>query len=642
MSMSENPLTLDPLTDRETDVLRLMTAGRTTRQIAADLVVTVKTVRWHAKHIYAKLGVHSRTQAVLRAVELGLFDAPDVAESPRRPPLPHDNLPTYATTFVGRETELNELIDMLQDPQVRLVTIAGPGGIGKTRLCVEAARLRRSYFDDGTVFIPLATLDSVAEIVPAIAREIGLRLGSEGHPQEQLVRFLRDKQMLLVLDSFEHLTSGVDLVVRLMEATLETKILVTSQASLNLQREWVRYVEGMRLPSSETANDFEAYGAVRLFLDRVRHARRDFSPVEHRDCVIEICHLLQGVPLAIELAAAWLRTLPCADVAAEIRRDLDFLETPRHDVDPRHHSMRAVFERSWQLLSEEERQVLMRLSLFQGGFSRAAAEQVAGAPLQTLAGLIEKSFLTQEPSGRYEIHDLLRQFSAQQLEKQASVTGNPHSKMLAVWSSLIKGDLEKVRELAQHLPQPHESDLAPTEEAFGLVLRGVLAGVEGDYDGCLQLCAAGLALGEKLPDPQDSLTRLFAHLGLAVGAAGLGDYCSTRQHLRPALRQAVTLRSPALITLCLPVAAVVLAHQLETEGAVELLGLSFSHHAGAPSWMRAWRPVAGLLVDLQVELEAEAYAAAWARGKRLDPERVAAGLSSDAQAVNGPMAPPQM
>jgi DNA-binding CsgD family transcriptional regulator len=633
---------LDPLTERESDVLRLMTAGRTNDQIAAELVLAVETVRWHVKRIYSKLGVHSRTQAVLRSVELGLVDTPDVTQARRRSTFPPDNLPVYASASVGRETELNDLIDILQDPQVRLVTIAGPGGIGKTRLCVEAARLRRNYFNDGAFFIPLAALKGVAEIAPAIAREIGLRLGSEGHPQEQLVRYLRGKQMLLVLDNFEHLLSGVDLVVRLLAATPRIKILVTSQTSLNLQQEWVRYLEGMRLPSSETAEDFEAYGAVRLFLDRVRHARRDFSPVEHRECVIEICHLLQGVPLAIELAAAWLKTLPCADVTAEIRRGLDFLATPQHDVDPRHHSMRAVFERSWQLLSGEERQMLMRLSLFQGGFSRAAAEQVAGASLQTLAGLIEKSFLTQEPSGRYEIHDLLRQFSAQQLEKQASAPGNPRSKRLMVWSSLVKGDLEKVRELAQSPPQPHEGVPAPAEEAFSLALTGVLAGVKGDYDCCLQLCAAGLALGEKLPDPQDSLTSLFAHLGLAVGTAGLGDYYSTRYHLRPALRQAVILRSPALITLCLPVAAIILADQLEAEQAAELLGLAFSQRSGAPNWMRAWRPVSGLLVDLQAELGVEAYAAAWARGTRLDPEPVAADLFGDAQAAPRPAAPASM
>jgi predicted ATPase/DNA-binding CsgD family transcriptional regulator len=626
MHSSDNQLLLDPLTDRELDVLHLMTAGRTTNQIAAELVVTVDTVRWYAKQIYSKLGVHSRTQAVLRAMDLGLFDRTGTEPGLRGSPLLQHSLPAYATTFVGREKELKDLIGLLGDPQVRLVTIAGPGGIGKTRLCVEAARSQVNHLAGGAFFIPLAPLNTVDEIVPAIAREIHLRLKSDADPEGQLLRHLQAGQMLLLLDNFEHLLGGVNLVVRLLEATSGVKILTTSQTSLDLQQEWVRYLDGLSIPSAAEAEDFETYGAVRLFLDRVRRARRDFSPADHRECVIEICHLVRGVPLAIELAAAWLRTLSCADVVTEVRRNIDFLATQQHDVDARHQSVRAVFDHSWRLLTDDERQVLMRLSVFRGGFSRTAAEQVAAASLQTLSGLIEKSFLTQDASGRYEIHDLLRQCAAQQLEKQATGTLSTHSKMLLIWSSLVKGDFEKVRELAEGILDGTKTGIELAEEAFGLALTGVLAGIDEDYDRCLQLCAASLSLGEKLPDLQDPITGLFTHLGLAVGTVGLGDYYCTRYYLQFALGQATALRSPAFIALCLPVAAIILAHQVETERAVELLGLAFTHRASAPSWMQAWPPVAGLLVDLKSELGAQVYTAAWDRGKQLDPETVAADL----------------
>jgi DNA-binding CsgD family transcriptional regulator len=634
----EQPL-LEPLTDRESDVLRLMTAGRTTTQIAAELFVTVATVRWYAKQIYAKLGVHSRTQAVLRAVELGMFEGTPIPSIHPEPASPPHNLPVYGTRFIGREKELQDLIDLLQDPQVRLVTIAGPGGIGKTRLGVEAARAQLGQFLDGIFLVPLAALNSVTEIVPAIARQIHLALKSDAEPEEQLRSHLRTKRMLLLLDSFEDVLDGAELVARLLAAASGLKILATSQRSLNLQLEWVRYLDGMQLPSSESDEDFKTYGAVRLFLDRVRQANGDFSPDEHRACVIEICQLVQGVPLAIELAAAWLKTLSCNDVVAEIRRSLDFLATDQPDVDPGHHSMRAVFDHAWRLLTEEERQVLMRLSVFPGGFSRTAAEQVAGASLQTLSGLIEKSFLTQSPSGRYEIHGLLRRYSAQELEAQATTAPNPRSKMLLVWSSLVEGDLEKARELARSLSDKRKAGMEPPEQACGLALMGVLAGMAEDYDHCLQLCAASLALGKRRADPQDPITPLLAHLGLAVGSAGRGDLYSARHSLRLALGQAVTLRSPAFITLCLPVAAIILAHQGERARAVELLGLAFSHHAGAPSWMREWRPVADVQADLGSELGADAYGAAWASGAGRDPEGIAQDLLRDFRTANGPVPP---
>jgi predicted ATPase/DNA-binding CsgD family transcriptional regulator len=626
MKSFESQLALDPLTDRELDVLRLMADGRTTRQIADGLFVTVETVRWYAKQIYSKLGVHSRSQAALRARDLGLFQAQGpINDRPRSPRFQH-NLPLYPTAFVGREEEFYELATLLSDSKARLITIAGPAGIGKTRLGVEAACAQIDRFADGVYFVPLAPLTAADQIVPAIAREIHLPLTTETKPEAQLLRYLQSKQMLLLLDNFEHLLEGVPLVGRLLQATRAVKILATSMTALNLRHEWVRPLDGMRLPSADAGAELQAYSAVQLFLDCVQRVRRDFSLAENRDCVVEICRQLDGMPLAIELAATWLKSLSCMEVAREIRRDIDFLMTKHQDVDERHRSLRAVFDYSWRLLTEQEREVLQRLSVFHGGFGRGAAEQVAVASVHVLSNLVDKSFLIQSADGSYQIHELLRQYAASLLEQRATGTLTTRSRMLLTWSTLVKGDFEKAKELAEGILASISAELTPIEEAFGLSLLGVLAGMEEDYERCLQMCGASLALSTSLPDLDDPITFLFSQLGMAVAHIGLDDYYSAGQHIRSALRQANTLRSPAFVTLCLPVMAVVLAHAVEMEGAIELVALAFSHRVPAPTWMQDWPPVACLQEDWELELGSEAYAAEWNRGQGLELQTVVARL----------------
>jgi len=603
-----------------------MADGRTTRQIAEELVVTVETVRWYAKQIYSKLGVHSRSQAALRARDLDLVQPHSAVTNPLPSSRPLNSLPVYASSFFGRELELEELVALLNDPNVRLITVSGPAGVGKTRLCVEAAWAQIDRFADGVYFVPFAPLTAADQIVPAIAREIHLHLTTETEPEAQLLRYLQSKQMLLLLDNFEHLLEGGPLVGRLLQATRAVRILATSMTALNLRHEWVRPLDGMRLPSADAGAELQAYSAVQLFLDCVQRVRRDFSLAENRDCVVEICRQLDGMPLAIELAATWLKSLSCMEVAREIRRNIDFLTTKHQDVDERHRSLRAVFDYSWRLLTEQEREVLQRLSVFRGGFGRAAAEQVAVASIHVLSNLVDKSFLTQSADGSYQIHELLRQYAASLLEQRVTGTLTTRSRMLLTWSTLVKGDFEKAKELTEGILASISAELTPIEEAFGLSLLGVLAGMEEDYERCLQMCGASLALSTSLPDLDDPITSLFSQLGMAVAHIGLDDYYSAGQHIRSALRQADTLRSPAFVTLCLPVMAVVLAHDVETEGAIELLALAFSHRVPAPTWMKSWPPVVCLQEDWESELGSEAYTTVWTRGQRLELETAVARL----------------
>jgi predicted ATPase len=218
------------------------------------------------------------------------------------------------------------------------------------------------------------------------------------------------------LDEFEHLLSGVALITDILQAAPDVKILVTSREALNLNEEWPRQIGGLRYPTGQPMEEIEDYSAVQLFAERAYRFRATFSLSDELDGVVRICQLVQGMPLGIELAAAWLKTLPCTRIADEIQASLDFLASPLRNVPDRHRSMRAVFDHSWKLLTGEEQAVFRRLAVFRGGFEHEAAQQVAAASLFVLTALVDKSLLQWTAGGRYDIHELLRQYAEQQLE----------------------------------------------------------------------------------------------------------------------------------------------------------------------------------------------------------------------------------
>jgi predicted ATPase/DNA-binding CsgD family transcriptional regulator len=324
-----------------------------------------------------------------------------------------------STSFVGRTTELIELKRLLADPGCRLITIQGPGGTGKTRLSLEAARIHSGEFDDGAVFVPLQPVTSIEFLIPAIADKVGLGMRGQDDPAEQLVSYLADRHMLLVLDNFEQIVEAADFVSQLLSATTRIKVIVSSREALNVSDEWVFPVSGLAFPS-DTDTVPEWFDSVRLFVERARRVRRDFDPEEHWQTVSRICRLVEGSPLAVELAATWIRTLTPDEIATEIERSLDFLSSNVRNVPERHRSVRAVFEESWRLLDDDaERDALARLSVFRGNFDRKAAEAVAGAPLPVLSSLIEKSLLRSLQEGRYELHLLVNQFAGEKLDEAA-------------------------------------------------------------------------------------------------------------------------------------------------------------------------------------------------------------------------------
>jgi serine/threonine protein kinase/predicted ATPase len=349
---------------------------------------------------------------------------PVVPRSQTRPSnTPHylHNFPVQTTPFVGREAELNALKTLISDPMNRLITILGPGGMGKTRLVLEAGAQQLGYgqYAQGVFFVSLAPLVSPEFIVTTIAEAIHFQFYPGGEPKHQLLEYLHDKSMLLILDNFEHLLMGVSLVSDILQAAPNIKMIATSRTKLNLQEEILFRVEGMDFPDWKLPADALEYSAVKLFLQSASRVRPNFD-LHPNDLLYlaRICRQVQGMPLGILLAAAWIDMLSLAEISQEIEKNIDFLETEQHNVPTRQRSIRAVFEYSWNLLSGDERTVFAKLSVFRGGFTREAAEKIAGGTLRTLAALVNKSMLRRDPDGRYDVHELLRQYGELQLNEQ--------------------------------------------------------------------------------------------------------------------------------------------------------------------------------------------------------------------------------
>jgi predicted ATPase/transcriptional regulator with XRE-family HTH domain len=424
--------------------------------------------------------------AFVRAARVLLSDTPETAAPPSAeiPPQPaaaalpavaaprrqRVNLPTPATALIGRVAELDEFSRLLHDPGCRLLTVSGPGGIGKTRLAIEATARHAAGFADGAAFVALAPVAAPDLIAPAIADALGFSFYGQANPTGQLIDFLQEKALLLLLDNFEHLVDGADFLVELLQRAPQIKVIVTSRERLNLQGEWVIELQGLPLPrnvdgwkNGEPLAGFDDSAAVALFLQTARrtHAGFTLAPAD-RIAVARICRLVEGMPLGIELAAAWVRVLPLKEIADEIDRTLDFLAASARDLPVRHRSLRAVFEHSWNLLSDAERIVMRRLSVFRGGFSRAAVAAVMSskdvAPelktqnselLTTLASLVDKSLLRRSGAGRYDMHELVRQYAATHLDAESDEYSVARDRHAAFYMELVQqreNELKRARQ----------------------------------------------------------------------------------------------------------------------------------------------------------------------------------------------------
>ena len=371
-----------------------------------------------------------------------------------------NNLPQQLTEFVGREAELAETKRLLGE--TRLLTILAPGGAGKTRLAIQAAADLIAEYPDGVFFVGLSDITSSDDIIQAVVESLGLGLSSDEDLQTQLLKYLANKRQLLVFDHFEHLIEGARAVSEILKIAPETTVVATTRSKLNLTGETVLTLGGLETTWSTPEAAGQVSG-VRLFIDAAKRAKPGFVlETEDLEPLAEILRLTGGMPLGILLAAAWVDMLQAAEIAAEIAKNLDFLETEMRDVPDQQRSVRAVFDYSWNLLNPEERDIFASLAVFRGGFTRGAAETVAGASLRNLATLANKSLLMANPdTGRHRVHELLRQYAEAELQKDPDK-----------YDRILEAHAEFYSVL--------------TEEAFALLTRSdeplLLATIEQDID----------------------------------------------------------------------------------------------------------------------------------------------------------------
>ncbi|MEM7134848.1 MAG: tetratricopeptide repeat protein [Chloroflexota bacterium] len=423
----------------------------------APIVSNFVTIRQNEIQVHQQLGPLS---APKESVPPAQYVDANTSFNRRESVQPLNNLPIQTTPFIGRQQELQELTQILSSNLTRLITITGPGGMGKTRLAlavgeqylnqlivqrnVDQRNVKSSTGYDGSAsvaFVPLAQVDTPEQIIPAMAHATHFttrsKEGENRELQQQLFNYLHEKEWLLILDNFEHLLSGATLFTELLQAAPKIKIVVTSRERLHLQGEYLFPVGGLTVPpwrlEQAKLKDSEEklliqYDAVTLFLDRVERAGyaagqdgRDFDSVELAH-VAHICQLVDGMPLALELAASWSDALPFHAIADEMAQCLGFLESKWQDVAPRHRSVRAAFDGTWKRLTSSEQSLFSRLSIFQGGFTRDSATHVAQADLRSLAKLVSKSLLTfNRQQERYQMHELLRQYGVEKLAQSSEV-----------------------------------------------------------------------------------------------------------------------------------------------------------------------------------------------------------------------------
>lgn len=323
--------------------------------------------------------------------------------------------PGVLTPFVGREAELERLAELLADPAARLVTVVGPAGAGKTRLSLEAASLAANGFPDGVVFVPLATVTGADRVLGAVVKELGL--GSTDAPAErQLLGHLRDRRVLLVLDNMDHVIAGAAALAGILGASPNTKMLVTSREALNVRGEWLLPLGGMRVEADPASDAFAASESVRLFLEAAHRTQPDFElGHDDRPSLAKLLQLVDGLPLGIELAAAWTRALELPAIVEELRASRLALSNPMQDAPGRHASLEAALAYSWHTLRPEQAAAFNALSVFRGGFTRVAAQDVAGGSLAMVRAFLDKSLLHRQATGRYGMLEVIREYAAQRL-----------------------------------------------------------------------------------------------------------------------------------------------------------------------------------------------------------------------------------
>jgi DNA-binding SARP family transcriptional activator/predicted ATPase len=464
-------------------------------------------------HLEEEFGLEPDEATSRLAASLRRGDRASVALEPVDEPTPAGStgpapseVPGSLGTFVGRSAELATIAHRLADPDCRWLTVIGPGGVGKTRLVVEAARNARPRFARGVCFVPLGDVGDPELLLPALAQRLGVDLVARADVAVQLVTYLRDKQLLLVLDELEHLVAAGPRLAEVVRGAPRVKVLASSRTRLHLSEEWLLPLDGFTALEDARA----------LFILHARRADAGFDPRRHEAALHEIGAATGGLPLAIELAATWVNALTPEGIARTVSGDAALLHAPRLDLPPRHRSIARVFDASWDLLPERLQLLFARLGVFRGGFVPEAAAEVAGADLPDLLALTDRSLLRPGPGGRFELHELLRRYARARLEGTGArreverrhahaFTGVAERIAQGVRGQETVGSLERFRAERGNLETALAWALeAPAEEDLAVRL--------------IDAMAYGWRLTFALDEAADALRRALALPGLAEGA----------------------------------------------------------------------------------------------------------------------------
>ncbi|HSM55615.1 MAG TPA: BTAD domain-containing putative transcriptional regulator [Candidatus Sulfomarinibacteraceae bacterium] len=394
------------------------------------------------------------TQRLYKAIANGdltlRVSASDQRQKPRpqkekAPGKPQHRLPQLPSPFFGREQEMTLLGERLGTPDCRLLSVVGLGGAGKTRLALEAARAAQDNFQDGVVFVPLAGVSSADYLATTVGDAVGYMFRGNGEEEQQLAAYLRRKELLIILDSYEHLLPEVDLIVKILEEAPAIKLLVTSRERLRLRWEWVVQVGGLSDTPGQDGNKGQP-PAVRLFLYHAHRVVPDFHIASDNELQLiqQLCDTVGHLPLAVELAAVAGAAMGPQAIKRNLSQALDLLRHPARDVEDRHTSIRAAFDHSWKLLTPAQQDLLALLSIFPSSFSEEAAVAVASASAErgaeirrTLSTLVERSLLQWPGDGRYLWHPLLRTYSAEKLGADLQQKQGAHLRHARYYGRLI-------------------------------------------------------------------------------------------------------------------------------------------------------------------------------------------------------------
>ncbi|MHB9032319.1 MAG: ATP-binding protein [Anaerolineae bacterium] len=425
LTHTRHQLALDPWREEAHRQLMRLLASSGQRSTALAQYVTCRRVLAEELDVAPSLETTALYERI-RAEQVGSAPEP-----------PSFHVPMPLLPLLGRERELAEIKDFLQRSDTRLMTLVGPGGSGKTHLALAAAHRLGSVYTDQPIVVNLSAVQTTTGVVQAITQACGLVLHPEYPVQRQLLDYLQDKELLLVLDNLEQLVakppaedgSLATLLLDILQNAPRVRILGTSRMRLNLASEYLLQVDGLPIPEAgEEESALTSFPSVQLFLATARRAVLSFAPTsEDMRSIAALCRLLNGMPLAILLAASWIEVLRPAQILAQVAHRYDFLETAWQDLPPRQRSVRAVLDHSWDLMSSREQQLFPALSVFRGGFNTTAAEQVAGISLSNLMRLTGKSLVMHLAGERYELHELLRQYAEDKLAGNSVDVHDQHS-----------------------------------------------------------------------------------------------------------------------------------------------------------------------------------------------------------------------